>query len=47
MWRCPKGHDIFIVLYLLDKCDEAQQKELLKNWETSRVYRNSKDDETK
>ncbi|GEM_PF-6820369 len=47
MWRCPKGHDIFIVLYLLDKCDEAQQKELLKNWETSIVYRNSKDDETK
>lgn len=47
MWRCPKGHDIFIVLYLLDKCDEAQQKELLKNSETSRVYRDSRDDEAK
>lgn len=46
IWRCPKGHDIFIVLYLLDKCDEAQKKELLKNWEISSVYRNSKDDET-
>ena len=47
MWECPEGHDIFIVLYLLDKCDEEQKKELLKDWDVFNLYRDSTNDETK
>jgi hypothetical protein len=47
IWELPKGYLIFVVLFLLDKCNEEQKKKLLDKWIITNLYEEVVDDEIK